>query len=231
MKKFVLALIMFLNLSSFAQEELKEKTKELTGNAILVYHFNNEKQINGAYYVKNITNKGVWLKGNYKANQPAGSWYFFNSENKLMLRYNFDDKKVFYLDPNFYNSSKINILSLDEKVKKNASVPIPLFPIDLLLEIAGKNGEIVDKIVNKETINTLKFITNIGEDGIATYDLKTMDDKILLRNINLKIKDFPMDWVASNYQGQPISSQLEIILNVNDRSGVDNSGRRVRWNF
>jgi hypothetical protein len=230
MKNVLTALMLAQGVLTFAQTPLKEKKTIIASETELVYQTDENRTKDGSYYVSNTKNNNVWLKGNYANDKRIGNWYFFDGQNNVMFRYNFDNKKLLYLNPLFYKNAKIVIDSKNEDVKLDATVPIPLFPMDLLLNLAVEDINVIttlDKIKNSDRLN---FVSTIKTNGNATYTLEDINGKIILKDINLKIKDFPLEWIASNFNNEVIGSKILIPIIINKVENVS-EGRRTRWNF
>jgi hypothetical protein len=102
--------------------------------------------------------------------------------------------------------------------------------MDLLLNLAVEDINVIttlDKIKNSDRLN---FVSTIKTNGNATYTLEDINGKIILKDINLKIKDFPLEWIASNFNNEVIGSKILIPIIINKVENVS-EGRRTRWNF
>jgi hypothetical protein len=231
MKNILTALLLAQGVLAFAQNTLKEKKTSIATNTSLVYQVDDNKIKNGAYFVENTSNNKVWLKGNYAENKRIGNWYFFDGENNVMLRYNFDTNRLLYLSPEFYKNSTIQIDTDSEDVKSKAIVPVPLFPMELLLNLASENTDVIYVLNNKVSdTDRINFVSSIKSTGKAVYSLEDVSGKKILKDIELKIKDFPLDWLPANYNNENLNSKIYIPIVINRKENVSEP-RRNRWNF
>jgi DNA-binding beta-propeller fold protein YncE len=230
MKNVLTALMLAQGVLTFAQTPLKEKKTIIASETELVYQTDENRTKDGSYYVSNTKNNNVWLKGNYANDKRIGNWYFFDGQNNVMFRYNFDNKKLLYLNPLFYKNAKIVIDSKNEDVKLNATVPIPLFPMDLLLNLASENSEVIYALGKVSDADRLNFVSTINTNGTAKYSLEDVNGKSVLKDIDLKIKDFPLDWLPANFNNENLNSKILIAILINKKEEASGP-RRNRWNF
>ncbi|AZI24811.1 MAG: hypothetical protein ABWZ79_14840 [Pedobacter agri] len=191
---------LLLNQLLFAQEQ---KTSVLSDQTKVVYAMNDSKKIEGVYSVLKEEDK-VFLRGAYKDNVRTGNWYAFNDDGKVFLRYNYDLKKLLFLDTTSINRLKVEIDAKDPEVKEKASIPVPITSIDQYISLLGTELKRMVKTENKNADGTLEadLITKIDKNGRANYQAQYVADGILVtKKLVISEKGFDIDWIPSSYKG------------------------------
>jgi len=220
---------LFLGFGFSVSAQTVEKTIKLNNTSKLVYNVdesNNTKS--GIYAIQNLKNNGVWLKGNYKNDTRVGLWYFFDSKNKLTMRYNYDQKKLAFIDTAALGAVSVNILSKDPEIVKNASAPLPLCSVDYMVAlIAGKlNGGYGTSVA--------EITARVDAAGKATYSVSYVKDnkKTDKKKIDFDTNNFWIDWIPSMYNNKPVESEFTVYATLNgsnDSSAPASAVRRFRW--
>lgn len=214
-----------------ASAQNQEKKVAINKSAQLDYTVANDGRTkDGLYYVKNTANDGVLVQGHYKNNERTGTWYFFDAKEKLTMRYNYDQKKLLYIDQASLKNVSVHVLSYDEEVAKNASAPLPLCPIDFYVSLIG--NEIYSN--NYDPANddlTAEITAHIDAKGKAIYTVAYLskDKKTLEKQIDLNVA-FPIEWIPSVYKDKAIPSEFTVYAKIQANTVADNDYRRFRWN-
>lgn len=223
---FAIALIA-TGLSASAQTT--EKTVGITKSSELAYNVAADgKTKDGLYYLKNLTNKGLWVRGSYKDNARSGTWYFFDGKENLTMRYSYDQKKILYIDPNSLKNVTVHVLSDDADVAKNASAPLPLCPVEYYTALIG------NKIYSEgyDPANdglTAEITAHIDASGKAMYTVAYLvKDKKTTSTLIQMPSNFTIEWLPSTYKDKAIPSEFVIYAKM-DKGGDENNFRRFRW--
>jgi hypothetical protein len=194
---------------SQAQEQ---KTSVLSDQTKVVYAMNDAKKIEGVYSVLKNDDK-VFLRGVYKDNTRSGNWYAFNDNGNVFLRYNYDLKKLLYLDTVSINRLKVEIKADDPEIKEKASIPVPISSIDQYISLLGTELKRVILKENKSADGTLDadLITNIDKNGKANYEASyTVDGIPVTKRLIISEKAFDIDWIPSSYKGTNYASVFSV---------------------
>ncbi|QKJ31398.1 hypothetical protein HQ865_17050 [Mucilaginibacter mali] len=214
-----------------ASAQTQEKKVALTKHAELNYTVANDgKTKEGLYSVKNTDNNGVLVRGSYKDGNRAGTWYFFDSKEQLTMRYNYDQKKVLYLDAKALDNVKVNVLSDDATIVKDASVPLPLCPVDFYVTLIGKEIATNYNDPTNEGV-TAEITAHIDEKGKAVYTLAYVygkNKKSTPKVIGLNAA-FPVEWVPSTYKDKTIPSEFTVYAKIESANSSDDNYRRFNW--
>lgn len=210
--------------------ELTQKTKVLADDSRLTYNVNEKNRLEGAYFVEN-TNKDIWIRGAYKDNQRVGNWYAFNNDKTVALRYNYDLKKVIFLDTLALKKAEITIA--DEKAQGKGSVTLPICSIDQYLSIlkeAAKSSFPKDQIIYNKEI-PIEIIANVKASNDVTYTISyKINDKLYAFDINNKNIDFDIEWIPSTSNGKNIEAEFSIksslLFSANGSEKL-----RFKWNY
>ncbi|TKC10747.1 hypothetical protein FA048_11285 [Pedobacter polaris] len=209
-----------------------QKTKILSDNSRLTYNVNEKNKLEGAYFVEN-TQKNVWIRGTYKEEKRSGNWYAFNSDKTVFMRYNYDLKKMLYLDTVAIKKADITITDKNEEFAKNASAPFPICSIDqytsLLTEAAKasypKEIIIYNQPIDITIIATVKSAKDVKY--VASYSHK---GERYAYNINTKNIDFDIDWIPSTYNGKDVEAEFKVQAKMEFSSNGAGKQRFV-WNY
>ncbi|MBD1385612.1 hypothetical protein IDJ75_10015 [Mucilaginibacter rigui] len=226
--KIFLMLLMAAGFSANAQTT--EKKTKIDNVSLAVYNVdarNNEKE--GIYAVKNLSNDGLWLQGIYKDDQRAGTWNFFNKDFKLAMRYNYDQKKLAFVDANTLKNVSVNVLSDDNKIKNGASAPLPICSVDYYLQLLANN--IYGFSDSNNWGKDAEITAHIGTDGKATYSVIFMVDgkKSAKQNVKLSNDKFAIEWIPSMYNNKPVEAEFTAYVKIAADESVPDQTKRVRW--
>lgn len=209
---------------------IESKSVVLSDGSKVSYNLDENKVLNGAYVVTASDNK-VWLRGSYKDNKRVSNWYCFNSDGSLMLRYNYDLKKVISIDDKMAAKIKFKLDEKDQNIIEKATVPVPISSIDQYVSLFNEQ---IHTILTKEQKNLPKevpveIIANIDSKGAVSYKLGyTMNGLNYATKLILKEKMYNLDWAPSMYEGKIIPAEVTISSKyVNDGS----ARQRFIWNY
>ncbi|WP_316768126.1 hypothetical protein [Pedobacter frigiditerrae] len=209
-----------------------QKTKVLADNSRITYNLNDKNKLDGAYFVEN-TQRNIWLRGTYKEEKRAGNWYAFNSDKTVFMRYNYDLKKLLYLDTVALKKAEISITDKNDEAAKNASPALPICSIDQFLSILGesaKAGYPKENLVYNQLID-ITIIAKVKSEKDVTYSVNyTKKGQVYAYPINKKDIDFNIDWIPSTYNGKDVEAEFKVpakIMFYEDGSGM----RRFVWNY
>ncbi|WP_345213411.1 hypothetical protein [Mucilaginibacter gynuensis] len=224
MKNLLTAFALLATLSATAQTE---KTVKLNDTTQLTYDVASDgKTKEGTYAIKNLKNKGLWVQGHYKADERNGTWYFFNAQNQLTMRYNFDQKKLLYVNDADLKDVSINILNGDADMQKNASAPLPLCPIDYFVALAS--SKIYAMNVDAGNIDA-EITAYVSADGTAKYTVsyKTANGKVEKQKFNINDTKFNVQWLPSTYKDKPVDAEFVVYTSIKANG---EGWRRNKWN-
>lgn len=210
MKIYLSTLAVFVTLQLCQAQE--QKTSSLSDQTKVVYAMNDSKKLDGVYSIVKDEDK-VFLRGIYKDNSRTGNWYAFNNDGKVFLRYNYDLKKLIYLDMVSINRIKVEVSTTDPVIKEKASIPVPIASIDQYISLLGTELKRVILKDNKNADGTLDadLITNIDKNGKATYEAHYVADGIpVTKRLIIAEKAFDIDWIPSSYKGTSYASVFSV---------------------
>ncbi|KQM65233.1 hypothetical protein ASE74_10220 [Pedobacter sp. Leaf216] len=206
----LILLFSLINQVSFAQNE--QKTSVLSDQTKVVYAMNDAKKLEGVYSVVK-DNDQVFLRGVYKDNARSGNWYAFNDNGNVFLRYNYDLKKLLYLDTVSINRLKVEVKTDDPEIKEKASIPVPISSIDQYISLLGTELKRMILKENKSADGSLDvdLITNIDKNGKANYMAAYVVDGIpVTKRLIIAEKAFDIDWIPSTYRGTNYASVFSV---------------------
>ena len=211
---------------------LEQKTKILMDNSKLTYNVNDKNKLDGAYFVEN-TDRNIWIRGSYKDEKRTGNWYTFNSNKTVFMRYNYDLKKLLFLDTVALKKAEIVITDKNPEYAKNGSVPLPICSIDqytsLLVEAAKASYPKEIIIYNKPLDITINAIVKSANkvQYIASY---TYQGNKFKYEIDTKNLDFSIDWIPSTFNGKDVEAEFRVATTM-EFSTEGNGRQRFRWNY
>jgi len=214
-----------------AYSQSNEKKVNISKTSQLDYTVANDgKTKDGLYYIKNTANNGLWVQGHYKSGMRSGTWYFFDSKQKLTMRYNYDQQKLLYIDQASLKNVKVKVLADDTTIAKNASAPLPLCAVDYYVALIG--SEIYTNYFEPANENLIAEITaHIDAKGTATYTVAYIikDKKMPEKQIAMNNMVFPIEWIPSTYNGKAIPSEFTVYAKIQSSTVADNNFPRFRW--
>lgn len=212
--------------ASFAQES---KSVVLSDQSKVVFNSPDSKRLDGPYVVSN--NDKVFLRGAYKNDIRTGNWYAFNENEKLFMRYNYDLKKLLFVDTTSIGRLNIDIASNDPVVKEKASIPVPISSIDQYVSLLGTE---LKRIILKENKNaqgtlTADLIANIDKNGKPSYYATYLADGVQSKTrLFISEKNFDLEWIPASYNGEPYASSFSVKAKID--FGQKIPGRqRFQW--
>ncbi|MGY4537482.1 hypothetical protein ACVW0P_001901 [Mucilaginibacter sp. UYNi724] len=226
-KNLLLTILIASGLSAGAQTV--EKKVKINNVAEAVYSVNKETRAkDGIFAVQNPTNETLWAQGNYKNDERAGNWNFFNKDFKLAMRYNYDQKKVAFIDQNELNNVSVKVLSDDDAVKNQASAPLPICSMDYYLQTVANS---ITAINDPDKGDNAEITALVATDGKVTYTVsylvngkKTPKQKLIVAR-----DKFAIDWIPSMYKNQPVASEFTVYANITGTTPEFDATKRNRW--
>lgn len=232
MKRIMLSGIVILLISGIVNAQTpKEKKKVIDENTEFIYTVTDKNEKNGAVYIIDTKQNKTYLKGTNTNNQPAGKWYFYNEDGTLESHYNFDLKKLLYIDSAYLKKIEVGIIDKNQEVVQNASIPILLYPSHLLLKQISHDVQIPSEDFNGQSSLAVKLKASIQVNGDVEYFVEYMTGKKLVeRKVVLTTKELAHIWIPAQYKGKSIKSSFAINTSLsNDESKVGH--RKFTWNY
>lgn len=186
-------------------------------------------QLNGIYTIDK--DKVNLLRGNYVNEKRVGNWYLFNNDKSLFARYNYDAKKLLFVDSKMLVLATIKISSGNTDIDTKASVSLPIISIEQYFPIASilAASAIPDKDKNVLDPNSITITAAVDELGVANYSVNYFikNEKI---NQKLELDRFPfkIDWIPASYEGKTYPSEFVIKVKISNKP-VDGNHRRFNW--
>lgn len=209
---------------------LESKKIVLSDGSKVDYNIDEKNMLNGAYSISNTDNK-LWLRGSYKENQRVGNWYCFNSDGALMLRYNYDLKKIISIDDKFLSKIKFVLDSQNPSVLEKATVPVPICSIDQYLSLFNDQ---IQNVIGREKKDLPKelpvdIIAKIDSKGSVSYKLAyTLSGYTYSSKLVIKEKMYDLEWAPSIFEGKIVPAEVIISsIIVSNGSGM----QRFKWNY
>jgi hypothetical protein len=226
MKKVITAVLLAASFSSYGQIQ-KEKKVMLSDSSIVSYLTVRDK-ISGLYLIK----KGnvELARGNYVDGKRVGNWYFFNFDKSLFLRYNYDNKKMLFVDNKTLAMASIDVKTDDASIKQAASIPIPIFSLEQYLVLAAHAAKVAvpadhrNRLDNKE----VSFVANVSKNSSAQYMLRyEIKGKPFEIKLNLGEQAL-IEWVPASFGGKDYDSEfiIKTKLSFTKDAGMH---RRIDW--
>lgn len=209
---------------------VETKNTTLSDGSKVVYTIDENKNLDGAYSVSSPSDK-LWLRGAYKNDQRTGNWYCFNSDGSLMLRYNYDLKKLISIDDKMLSKISFTINDKDEAIKEKATVPVPICSIDQYVSLFNEQ---IYTIITKEQKNLPKevpvdIIASINAKGNVSYRLAyTVNGLNYTNKLVVMEKMFDLQWAPAMYEGKILPADVVI----SSKLMLDgNKLQRFIWNY
>lgn len=231
MKNLTLSLVILGGmLSAFTAIDLVEKEVTLLDNSKLIYHVNEKNEMQGAYSVQNPKND-ITLRGSYTANKRTGNWYCFNNDKSIFLRYNYDLKKILFIDTVAIQQAEIVIIDKNPEAVKNASISVPVCAIDQYISFLKQ--EIIDVFPTNQMQYTaptdIQIVAKLDTKNQVKYEVNYVFDRSKKTfYISGKNKAFTIDWIPAMYNGEVVASEFKVATQISFTS--ENGHKRFNWN-
>jgi len=201
---------------------------ELPDGSKLTYQTLNSK-LNGLY---SIDKDGVnVLRGNYVDDKRVGNWYLFNKDKSLFARYNYDAKKLLFVDEKMLALATINVKSGNDDINNKASVSFPLISLEQYFPLLGRLADAAVPVSDTYKLdqNSVYIIAKVAADGHADYFVNYIlkGDKKEYK-LNVDNEPFRIDWIVSAYEGKTYPSEFIIKAKLQAPS-TDGNHRRFNW--
>jgi len=221
-------LLIFFSFLCQAQN-IREKSVNLSDGSKLTYQLLNGS-LNGLYSTK----KGdvTLLRGSYVGNERVGNWYFFNPDNTLFMRYNYDQRKLLYVNNEMLALATIKVNSGDNEVDQKASLPIPIISMAQYFTLIPDEAKKVIPTEDQITDSSLpiEILARINGNGEATYTVTyKKKGKDVVKNFELNIDSFKLDWIPAAYASRTFPSEFSIKTELVFLKNKDEI-KRFNWN-
>ncbi len=211
--------------------EQKEKKVALDETTEVVYHLAANGLKNGPVLIKDTKTNAIYLKGAHTNDAPSGKWYFYNEKGQLESYYNFDQKKLLYIDSAYLKKINIVINSRDKNAVQEASIPIPLYPSSLFLKLIAKNIDIPNEHFDNQKELPITVKATINTNGQATYAAMYRYNNIVIEK-PIRLNDMVMKilWIPAKYKDNPVQSIFAMDTKL-DGGDHKMGHRRFTWNY
>lgn len=187
-----------------------EKTARLVDQSKIVYNVSDNQVLNGAFEIKDLKNV-TRLRGSYTNDKRSGNWYCFDASGKVVLRYNYDLKKLISLDEDQFAGVSVTVLDKDPDAVKNASMPVAVCSMDQMKKIVEEQlkNDIPAKMKAEGGQVTADFSIKVNPDGEAKYFAKyVFKDLSYTTMVYVKSKVFELEWLPATYNGKAYKSEV-----------------------
>ncbi len=188
--------------SSYAQTDLKRITKKDKEKSVKesYYVLKKDRNVRQGDYTRFVNNKKV-VTGQYVDNKKSGIWTFYDANNSVDLKYDYDNDSVLFVDiQNDTSGLDRPMIYFGSIYEARYIVMTNLrYPIEALDN--GKSGRILIDI----------FVDKKGE----VYDYKVQESVYLpLDNEALRVvKMIPQRWLPAIKNGEPIAGKYTFPVN------------------
>jgi hypothetical protein len=234
MKKiFLLILLPLFTLCLTANGQILKQHKQVLLDGSVLRYTSQYGLISGLFKVNQAQEKEDLIRGNYVEGKQKGNWYFFNFDNSLFLRYNYDSRKVLFIDTKKLAMFKLNVLSEDENIRKGASVPIPLWSLDSFYVIATESAkEVINGNDRRQLLNKQFDIkVQIDANGKPKYFVMySIGAKKTEREFLVNMGYAALDWLPSSFKDVTYPSEVVFSTKFISLESVEDEGhRRFNW--
>lgn len=226
---FICLLVNLIFGYTFAQKSSR-KTINLPDDSKLVYTLE-DNSYTGLYEAKN-SNGDIITRGNYLNDQRVGNWYFLNSDNSLFLRYNYDNKKVLFLDDKSIAFASIKINTEKEEDSKLASIPLPLISIEqyVTLLAALVKEKIPTEVKRANEKLKVDIIAEIDESGKASYLVQYLAaGKERTQRFDLLGQKYTIEWIPASLKDKKLSSKFSFNTEYAFPKEEKGQLKRINW--
>ena len=125
MKYFLfISFLLLLNNICFAQDTIAQRNKLSDSVIERFYVLKSNPEVREGPYVAMLRHRKLIARGNYKNGKKVGPWQFFDTEQRMVERYNYD-KQIFTYEAPLYESADFSYM-FDDSLKKGDRLTRPL---------------------------------------------------------------------------------------------------------
>ena len=199
MKKTLLTIfIVLVTLCCFSQNNLQKVTKKNGVKKEVFFVLKNSPEIKQGEYKKYLDKKIV-LSGEFTNNKVSGIWTYYNNDESVFLKFNFDnDSTIFCSQTNL--SRSIAYFGDNNEVTSIIMLNM-MYPDEAIL-----NGE-------KGTVLVNIFINKFGD--ISDYKISKSISPLLDNEAIRVTKLIPEKWLPAIWNGKPIDSKITVPITFN----------------
>ena len=197
MKRILWTIMLGTIISSvYAQTDLKKITKKDKEKSVqeTYYVLKTDRSVRQGDYTRFVNNKKV-ITGQFSANKETGIWTFYDADNSVDLKYDYDNDSVLFVDiQNDTSGLDRPMIYLGSLYEARYTVMTNLrYPVEAAEN--GKSGRILIDI----------FVDKNGE----VYDYKVRESVYIpLDNEALRVvKMIPQKWLPAIKDGEPIEGK------------------------
>ena len=223
---FIFTMIAIAN-ACYSQDQ---KSAILSDQSTVNYVVNDQKQLEGPFSIYR-TKDEVFLRGSYRNNMRSGNWYAFNQEGKVFMRYNYDLKKVLFIDTVSINRLNVQVATKDSQIREKASIPFPVCSIDQYISLLGTELKRLILQENKGADGNLnvELVADVSKDGKANYyGLYNANGVNSKKRLILPDNNFKIDWIPASYNGEKYAATFSVKASIDFRSGIPGR-QRFLW--
>jgi hypothetical protein len=231
MKKSILSGIAILLTLGLANAQTpKERKKVLFEDTELIYTVTDKNEKNGPVFIKDSKKGKTYLKGLNAQDKPSGKWYFYNEDGTLESHYNFDLKKLLYIDSAYLKKIEVAILDKDPEIVQNASIPTLLYPSHLFLKLIANDVQIPNADFAGKNQLPIKLTVIIQANGDTEYYIEyAVGNLFTKKKVVLTTKFLDTIWIPSHYKNINIKSSFTINTSIN--SDYKAGHRKFTWTY
>jgi len=231
MKKSILSGIAILLTLGLANAQTpKERKKVLFEDTELIYTVTDKNERNGPVFIKDSKKGKTYLKGLNAQDKPSGKWYFYNEDGTLESHYNFDLKKLLYIDSAYLKKIEVAILDKDPEIVQNASIPTLLYPSHLFLKLIANDVQIPNTDFAGKNQLPIKLTVIIQANGDTEYYIEyAVGNLFTKKKVVLTTKFLDTIWIPSHYKNINIKSSFTINTSIN--SDYKAGHRKFTWTY
>ena len=222
-----LIIILFYITNCFGQDTVERKNRLSNSIVERFYVLKSNPEIKQGLYAAYLNRRILIAAGHYKNNKKIGTWYFFDSQGKLVERYSYDKKTFGYESP-LYATDDLSYL-FDDSLKKGdrltTSVKIGGIYFGYLPYV-----NIFHLPFDSDDVDTYDFIAYIEllispMGRLADYNVRVVSndydyDQTFRLDINL-FSEEDRTFVPATFNGQPALSRVLIKCVVTPDGGLD----------
>ncbi|WP_147273595.1 hypothetical protein [Pedobacter chinensis] len=226
--KYLFACLLCVSVLSLNAQNLRQQKMELPDGSRLTYQTINN-QLNGLY---SIDREGLnMLRGNYVNEKRVGNWYFFNKDKSLFARYNYDAKKLLFVDDKMLALATVNVKSGNDDINAKASVSFPLLSLEQYFPLVTRLAESAIPLSDMYKLDqsSVYVVAKVDTDGRADYSVNyVVKGKKQEYKFKVDNEPFIIDWVVSSYDGKNYPSEFIIKTKLTIPS-QDGQHKRFNW--
>jgi antitoxin component YwqK of YwqJK toxin-antitoxin module len=215
MKKLTALTLLLAPLAAMSQDKLVKKKVSL--NLTEEYHvLNTNKDVRQGLYMVTDADGGAVVRGKYENNKKAGTWMFYDPNNKLVQQYDYNNSKMLYTNQDSGSFIKTDY-SISAPNKAAVTPPVKIGGSALAFLSFYNSKDIPPAILKEKSDINVTYTINVEPNGqignvYAEYESNGVNEK---KKVYVKSNSSGLlDFIPAKVDGKEVESTVMLSTTI-----------------